>query len=405
MALSRPSYLSMLTLSIVRHSPVLLVALVLLLAACDSEGSSLYDPDAGTGAAPSIASVSPGGVILAGVDAVTIEGQNFSATPTDNVVVFEDGLGNSDRGVVQEASPTRLVVQTPNLPNEALRVRVAVVGAQDYSNAVPLPLTAAFVRFGDLGQTEIPYGIATDEDGTLYVSLERDGASVGIVEIAPDGSQSAFFASTFPWTALAWGNDRLVGVRRVRAVFELPEAGAQTVLSAFQPASLLLTAIATAPNGTVYAGGSAAKIVSVAADGTPSETAFPTPIRALAAGANTLYVVGAGAGGSPDQVYTLTIASDGSLGTPAALADLPASGMSLEVAADGTLYVGLDRVVDPIVTVAPDGTVDALYPGILSGPASSLAYGTGGLLYMVRDGSGTERPDILQIETRREGAR
>ena len=75
------------------------------------------------------------------------------------------------------------------------------------------------------------------------------------------------------------------------------------------------------------------------------------------------------------------------------------------MAADGTLFVGLDRVVDPVVTVTPGGAVDVLYPGILSGPALSMAYGVGSQLYMVRAGGGPQRPDILRIETRREGAR
>lgn len=376
------------------------------LSACDSgDATSLYDPDAAVNQAPVISGVSPSGVVLAGIDVVTIEGQNFSATPSDNLVFFDDGQGNSAQGTVQEASTTRLVVKTPNLPNAALRVRVSVVGARDFSNAMPRPLTASVVSFGGIGQTEVPYGTATDAEGTLYVSLENEGTSVGVVEIAPDGTRSPYFASTFPWAALAWGNGRLVGVRRVRAVFELPEAGSQTLLSAFQPASLLLSAIATTPTGTIYAGGSAPKIVSVGADGTPSEVPFPTTIRALAVGGTTLYAVGAGAAGSPDQVYALAIAPDGSLGTPTALAALPAPGTALEVAADGTLFVGLDRVVDPVVTVTPGGAVDVLYPGILSGPALSMAYGAGSQLYMVRAGGGPQRPDILRIETRREGAR
>ncbi|PAP78320.1 IPT/TIG domain-containing protein [Rubrivirga marina] len=383
-----------------------LAGLVLLLAACDSgDGSSLYDPDAGTNPAPVISSVSPDGVVLAGVDVVVIEGQNFSDDPALNTVVFDDANGSAAPGEVLSATPTRLEVRVPNLPNPALRVRVAVIGAQDYSNAVALPLTPAFVSFGEISRTEVPYGIAADADGTLYLSLENEGASVGVIEIGPDGTRSPYFASTFPWAALARGGDQLFGVRRVRAVFELPEGGSQTVLAAFQPTSLLLAAVAATPDGAVYAGGNAPTLYRVSADGTASDTAFPANIRALAVVDGTLYAVGAGGTGAPDQLYTVPLAADGTPGTPQALAALPAVGTALAVAADGTVYVGLDRTTDPIVTVAPNGQVEVLYPGVLSGPINSLAYGAGTQLYAVREAADGEPADVLRVETRREGAR
>jgi hypothetical protein len=389
-----------------RYAPLL--ALVLVLSACDSgEGSSLYDPDAGTNPAPVISSVSPDGVVLAGVDVVTINGQNFSDDPALNAVVFDDAAGNAANGTVLSATSTRLEVRVPNLPNPALRVRVAVVGAQDYSNAVALPLSPAFVSFGEIARTEVPYGIAADADGTLYLSLENEGASVGVIEIAPDGTRvpGPYFASTFPWAALARGDGELFGVRRVRAVFSLPEGGNQTVLSAFQPSSLLLSAIAATPDGAVYAGGNQPTLYRVSADGTPSESAFPANIRALAVADGTLYAIGAGASGASDQLYSVPLAADGTPGAPEAVATLPAVGMALAVAADGTVFVGLDRVVDPLVTVGAGGAVEVLYPGVLSGPIASLAYGAGTQLYAVREAADGEPADVLRVETRREGAR
>lgn len=394
----------MLTPPVLRLLP--LAALVLVFAACDSgEGSSLYDPDAQTGPTPVISAVSPEGVVLAGVDAITIQGQNFAEDPADNVVVFDDASGNAAPGEVLSASPTQLEVLTPNLPNPALRVRVAVIGSQDYSNAVDLPLTPAFESFGDIGTTEVPYGIAADPDGTLYVSLEREGTSVGIIEIAPDGTRSPFFASTFPWAALARSSDALYGVRRVRAVFSLPEGGSQTVLSAFQPASLLLSTIAASADGAIYVGGNAPSLYWVDADGTAAQADFPTNIRALAVAGGTLYAVGAGAAGSGDQVYAVALAGDGTPGAPEILATLPAVGTALAVAADGTLFAALDRVADPIVTVAPGGQVEVLYPDVLAGPITSLAYGAGTQLYATREAADGEAADILRVETRREGAR
>lgn len=380
------------------------LALALAVAACDSEGSSLYDPDASPNPAPTVASVAPDGVVLAGVDVITIEGSGFSDDPALNTVVFDDGQGNTAAGEILSASTTRLEVRTPNLPNPALRLRVAVVGAQDYSNAVAVPLTPALEAYGELSRTEVPFGIAAEADGTLYLSLEDEGASVGVVRIGPDGARSDYFDSTFRWPALALAGDQLVGARRIRAVFGLPEGGSQQVLAAFQPSSLSLRAITAAPDGTVYTGGNEPVIYVIGPDGATAEVAFPAPVRALTYAAGTLYAITDPPEGETSRL--LAVSADGlSLGEPTELADLLAVGNALAVAADGTVLVGLDRVTDPVVTVAPGGGADVLYPGVIAGPLTSLAYGAGSQLYAVRAAAGDEPASLLRIETRLDGAR
>ncbi|MGB3541553.1 SMP-30/gluconolactonase/LRE family protein, partial [Rubrivirga sp.] len=268
------------------------------------------------------------------------------------------------------------------------------------SNSIDFPLTAAIVPYGELARTEVPFGIAADDDGTLYLSLENEGSAVGITAIAPDGTRAPYFDSGFPWAALARIDDRLVGVRRVRAVFELPEGGRQSVLAAFQPSTVSLFSIADGPDGSVFVGGNASAIFRIAPDGSTSETPFPDAVRALAADATALYAV---SGETPAQVYSIPLQGDGSLGAPTALATLPSVGNALEVAADGTLYVGLDRETDPVVTVS-GGVVEVLYPGVLNGPVQSLAYGAGSQLYMVTAATGSERANVFRVETRRDGA-
>ena len=60
----------------------------LALAACDTESTSLYDPDEPLLPDPSVAEISPTGSALAGIDVLTITGQNFSETPENNLVYF-----------------------------------------------------------------------------------------------------------------------------------------------------------------------------------------------------------------------------------------------------------------------------------------------------------------------------
>lgn len=392
---------------------VVVATLLITLSACDfGDGESLYDPDAQTNAAPVIASITPDGVVLAGVDVITINGQNYSSTLTNNSVVFDDAQGNSAAGIILEASPTQLRVQTPNLPNTALRVRVSVIGAQNFSNSVDFPLTAAVVPFGDIGPTEVPFGFAADTDGTVYLSLSNEGSSVGVIQIAPDGTRAPYFSSTFPWAGLARLDGELIGIRRVRAVFGLPEGGSQRVVAALQPSSLSLGTIAAGPSGSIYTGGNVPTVYHIRSDGSTAETTVPAPVTALGFAGSTLYAATT-LDGVSGRLFAMSVAADGSLGAPVATADLPAVGTGIAIAADGTVFVGLDRDVDPILEVSPSGTASALYPGVLEGPATGIAYGAGTQLYMVRGVSETPTPgttsvpppNLLRIETRRDGSR
>jgi len=99
----------------------LLLLSAVALAACDAgPGSSLYDPDRQSPASDPVVSavVLDGPVALAGIDALTIEGENFGDDPSRVLVYFEDGLGSAVRAEVLEVTPTRIRVKAPNDPEK-----------------------------------------------------------------------------------------------------------------------------------------------------------------------------------------------------------------------------------------------------------------------------------------------
>lgn len=386
--------------------PFLALLLATALAACDTgPGDSLYDPEMTGGPAPVISAIAPEGVVLAGIDEITITGQNFSATPDHNIVYFDDATGAVAQGTVTEASPTRLVVRVPNLPNPSLRVRVAILGSPDFSNAISRPLTSAVDPFGGIGRTEEPFGIGSDAAGNLYLSLFDAGVSKGVVRIAPNGTRSDYFTTTFPWADLAFGNGTLYGVRRIRALFELPAGGAQRVVSAFQPSNLALATVTVGPDGTVYTGGNGGSIYVVPPAGAAATAPFTPTVRDLYATDDALYVVGQE--GTASRVWRLPIAASGP-GAPTVVATLPAgsgAATSLVVAADGSVLVGTEATSNPIVVVAPDGSTSTLYPGVLSGPVTGLAWADGTGLYVVRGAATGVLPNVFRVETRRQPSR
>lgn len=417
----------------------LLLLLAATLTACDfGDGGSLYDPDAEGGPAPVIASIEPSGVVLAGIDVVTILGQNFSTTPEHNLVYFDDGEGVVERGTVLEASETRLRVRVPNLPNPNLRVRVAVRGAQDFSNAVPRPLAPAFVPFGDLdaGITEEPNGIVGDGSGFLYASLTQAGNSQGIKRFTPNGEREDYVTSRNVWSDLTFGSDGvLYGVFRVQALLRLPQGAPQQPVQPILPASVRLATVDRDADGNLWAAGEAGtptnpvtpNIYRFNLAGTATPTPFPGSVRDLQAFGGSVYVAAVRTeGGLQAGVWKLPIQPDGTLGAEVLFYDMTADlgpnavPSSLAIAADGTVFVGVAppqgrtdvTIENPIIEVTPAGTASPLYPGVLPSPIQAMAWGEGSTLYVVqarRVVESGETADLLPaalfaVETRRQGA-
>lgn len=407
----------------------LLALLSIAVAACDSgPGGSLYDPDAADGPAPVITAVSPEGPLLAGIDEVTLTGQHFSPTASENLVFFDDGAGAVAEGTVLSASATALTVRVPNLANEALRVRVSVVGASAFSNAVAVPLVPAAVPFGDLdgGLLEDPRALASTGDGGVYVTFYVNTSADGVRRFAPDGSRSAFSTAGALWTGLApLPNGSLAGVRQNRGVYEIPEGGASAPVFVTRIASgTVLRDVAAAGDGTLWTAGThptadRRALYRFAADGDLTATVpFEEPVVSLAVAGGALYVATQTVDADvvvDSKVWRFPIEAGG-LGTGAVVYDVVADrgtgigANAVAVAADGTVFVATNAP-DPLVAVAPDGTPTVLYPGVVPSPLVDLAWGPGTKLYAIQgltadelaDDTGRVARDLFRIDVRRAG--
>ncbi|ARA94124.1 hypothetical protein AWN76_013825 [Rhodothermaceae bacterium RA] len=385
----------------------LLLLPVLLLVGCDTgPADSLYDPDRTLQPDPVVSSLDPPERALAGVDEVTISGANFSATPSDNLVYF-----GALRAELLAASPTELVVRAPNLPfeptlsrsQETYALKVAVIGAELFSEPRAYTLEAVAVDFADIKDFEEAFAITSDDEGNLYVSLFANNASAGIKRIAPTGERSDYIASTFKWDGLAFdAAGQLYGVRNVRAVFRFPAGGgAQETWAVISDRSVRLTAITVDEAGNVWAGGPNAHLYRITPEASISEFPFEATVRALAAFGGHLYAAAEVDGTS--AIYRFPMTADG-LGAPEtffAFEDaFGATALALAFTAEGDLIVGSDAA-DPLVLITPAGDGAPLFPGVLRPTAGALAWGAGTRLYVRQDGASSE---ILVVNTLREGA-
>lgn len=378
--------------------------LLLLIAACDTTpGPTLYDDDASFRPDPVVSGIEPENSWLAGVGTLTITGENFSEEPSDNLVYFNDR-----RAVVVSASPTELVVQTPNLPQSGINVRVNVLRAERFSNTVTYTLESAVEEFGGVANFEESYAIATDDESNLYVSLFANNSSVGIIRILPDGTRENYVSTTFRWDGLAFGPDeRLYGVRSVRAIFRFPVGGGNQEVWAVAPdQAARFTSITIDAAGTVWVGGAGGNIYSADPSGTLTSVPVEGTVTAMLAHGGYLY-----AARNLDEITTVVRfeIQNGTLGAEEevlALTQEMGSGIdvfSFAATADGAIFAGTDAE-DPLILIEPDGSFETFYPGLLNPPAFSLAWGDGTMLYMSRTDLRQAPGRILSIDTQREGA-
>jgi hypothetical protein len=402
----------------------LLAALLIFAAGCDSgPGESLYDPDPTTRPDPAVTAVSPAPteIVLAGIDEVTLTGTNFSATASENLVYFNDV-----RAEILEASPTALRVKAPNVPLPDLEIRVAVLGAENYSNLVPYRLVSAVEPLAEIGAREEPTGFGADDMGNAYASMFSEGSSVGIDRFSPEGERSDYFTTTFPWSDLEVGPDgALYGVRGVQAVFRLPEGMAQQTYQVVT-GSARLSSLDFGPNGALWSGSREGNVYRVApGGGSFDQFDLPGNIQDLVVFDGALYV--AVTQDNVSRVVRFPIDSNGDLDEAETYIDVTATfaveARALAFAQDGTLFIGTDgggfSVVEernPVVIVLPDGSSEVLYPGVL-GPAVSttsveirgFAWDASTGLYAIRRFETRGQVieiffDLVRIETRKMGA-
>lgn len=114
-------------------------------------------------------------------DIITVKGSGFDTTPEYNMVIFGEKVGT-----VISATSTELLVETPNISGDTVRVSVAVKGSEYWSNEM------FFVFYDALSviDEEIvwPNGVDVDDAGNIYIGASDDK----IVKIAPDGTPSDF---------------------------------------------------------------------------------------------------------------------------------------------------------------------------------------------------------------------
>lgn len=383
------------------------ISLLVFLAGCENDTTpSLFDPNAPQRPNPIISSIQPADSALAGVGELTIKGQNFSAKPEENIVLF-----GTDPAVVLAASSTELKIKTPAVVADSISIRITVLGAELYTPAVWYKLKPAAVIFGDLkdpGKDVVnAFGIDVDLAGNVYVSTELNT----IKKISPDGKVTVVTskATFIRANALKVGPGNMLyatnAIARLRRISTIAPDGTESVFVSLPgiPQDLDFDV-----NGNIW--------VTVDADVhfvKPNKTAakvdsYPVTLATLRVYNDYLYVAGKNATTGEEKIWRSQIQGE-TLGAKEVALDIAAAAWlegahvnAFTFSQDGDMYLATDHAGDSMFILRPDGSHEVLYPGLVAPSVYALSWGEGNLLFVVQQLSDTS--NLLKIDAGKKGA-
>ena len=390
---------------------ILPISLVMFSCEDPNYPENIWDEDDQGNASPSISSVEPEGSAFAGIDTLTINGQNFSENSSANLVYFNNMLGN-----VINATSTSLKVVTPNLVSDSVQIRVAVQGAFLFADHSSLyTLTAAVSDYGPFDQFTDIFSLDLDRDENLIVSM--DGTPNAEFWIVDTNQDSAVWSG-----ALAKASGMKLGptgsvyfVNYQRFLYKDEQGTPKENSEIFKRLNGNATDLDFDSYGNLFVGGAGSTIdvVDINDDGgltsgvTEAKNLDTLDILSLRVLNDYLYVLTTTVT-SDQAIYKMQILDDsGSLGDIELVFDWSSytnklsSALCFTLSEAGDLFVGSDSDDQPL-TYIQNGNASGFYSSILTAPISYMAWGNSNYLYLINKTEETNR--VQRVDTRMSGA-
>lgn len=390
------------------------VSLIFFISCSEDPTPSLYEIPSANLPTPVISSVSPSQQALAGVTPITINGANFLSNPEYNRVYF-----NGKPGKVLSAAPNRLVVIAPVVISDTVEIKISVVGSLAYSNSIKnyrlRPAVSELYPFdGSTKKQEFPYGICTDNLENVYFSFRETALAKGTKKIAPGATEYTDFAPDGPesfFKAITYASDNAVYAVRggIRGVYRAVQGVAPVAfVSGAQGITDNVNDIEyDKKRDVLWGGGATGTLYRIRLDKNVKKFNISGVINALKVTSSYLFVVSR-VNDAEEVIWRVPVVSADSVGTPEQYFNFTSSVSAairindIELSADGDLYIGTNKIGDPLYVVHPNKTFEVVYPGLIEQGAYTMAWGTGTILYMstiTKDADGAEvNKSIFKID-------
>jgi hypothetical protein len=349
---------------------------------------SAFDPDFDEGVPAVITSVVPADKSFAGFETVTLNGTDFGTDPAEVSVWF-----NNIKADVVSVTPTRIVVNTPNMVTDSIRIKVAKSNVVAFSNPVPYKLESLFIDATTLPTNTTALGAGIDLTGNLYVSTLASGIPSGVGKYSSSGVINATYVPIQGWAY------RVVKVGPDGGLYMLRVAGGVPVVYRSGPAGGSTTNWGSGvgraedfdfdQNNFMWVVGANEtntvtnqSIVRVQDNGaTRSYVRYPFVANGHSVKVYDGYLYVGGTRAGAPFIWRFPINPDNTLGAEETVVNLGTAyatdviPRSIAFATDGTMFVSLsgtnfDQLPEgrqPLLAVSPSGDVSEYYPGVIPG--------------------------------------
>lgn len=240
-----------------------------------------------------------------------------------------------------------------------------------------------YYNFDEKINKEIPYGIALDEQGVVYVSLYGLGIKKIVADTLAVFSPPAANAPFFKALTIASDNN-VYGVRGgIKGIYKIVENTA--------PAAFVASSQGIADNindiefyksqNVFWAGGNTGIIYRITMDKNVKKVFYATgTINTLKIGNDNLYIALRDTN-NQEVVWKFPVVSTDSLGEGQLFfnfseqVDSVAKITDLAISEDGDLYICSDKQSVAMYVVHPDNTFSEFYNGLINGGIYSFAWG------------------------------
>ena len=380
----------------------LLIAAVGCMTGCEWDGpTAMWDQPYNQASAPVITEIDPD-VASAGVNTITIMGENFSTDP-ERIKVYFDGKGVE----LISNTTTSVQVRRPNVIGDSITVKVINQDALEIGEFGPYQVDPVHETFGLFVPGEELSALAVDDAENVYVIARTPNT---IYKVTPEGIQTAIGTSSYIVSnaKIAPDGTLLLMVNR-RNVFKMNLETGEVV--EWTKLSKKVSNGDFDSNGILYAGTRKSDLLVVAADGTDKQIGVYASDNILGIRVFNGYVYLLVVLDNPDEDNPETaiwrhqiLDANGSLGDRELVLNWAETGeyaeaesepLSFTFDTEGNMYIGTDNE-NPIFMLQADGTHNVFYKEILPTTAQKLVWGTGNYMYMIQGG---ETSNCLRIDT------
>jgi hypothetical protein len=387
-------------------SLTVLAALMLLLAGCEYDvAEPQWTKDHTNPPETEITSIEPAEGAGAGVNVITINGNNFAAEQERNRVYF----ANIEVEVLN-GSASSISVRRPNLVSDDAMVKVVSYDALIVAEFGPYPVSQVHELYGNFIENLPLAALTIDQDENLYVV---ESTSRNIVRIKPSGEKTLVGVGNGAVSDLKISpTGQLIVLFNNREIQQVnPDAAVDTAAIWVEVPSRVKFGDFDS-NANFYCGTRSSDLITVKGSDLSSTKLgvyARDEIFDVQVSGGYVYVLVEARSTEPAMAIWrhAILDANGNLGDQELVLDWSQTGEYAEsvptgfiLDAGGNLYVSTDYV-DPIFVLYSDGTQDIYYKDILPTPISQFVWGNGTYLYMIWDGDSDK--NVIRVDMGVEG--